>query len=375
MNRRHFLPLLAAPWVCRAATEPGFTPLFNGTNLDGWTVQGGPPTAFFVDHGDVVIHRGSNDPTWLRSLKDYENFDLRGEFFVKGWSDSGLLLHAPLHGNPMQTGMRVQIFQAKDTPPNPQSVGAIFPLVAPKLINVRGQGEWNGFRILSDWPKLQVWINGELVQDLDISAHPELKYRLRRGYLGLVNLSYPVRFRNFRIRELPSSDHWDVLYGQPSDYEKNWFLSEGKPQLDILNEVLYMDGAGHIATKEKFRNFELQAYVRGSRDHNGGVLFRSEGRGTHGIRYEIQLHPVEGAHYPTGSLYGIQRARYPHIRNGKWFHLYLRVEGPRCLVRINGETVCEYDRLDRLDEGYIELQAHRTGYWLEYKRVLIKRLK
>ena len=375
MQRRHFLPLLAAPCLGReaSAAEPGFTPLFDGQTLRGWTVEDGPPSAFYIDGGDVAIHRGGNDPAWLRSEKEYENFDLRGEFFLKGWSDSGILIHAPLHGKPMYTGMRINVFHQKDDPPNPQSAGAIFPVVAPRLVNVRNQGEWNDFRILSDWPKLQVWINGAMVQDLDVSAHPELKYRLRRGYLGLVSLSYPVRFRNFRIRELPAKERWEPLYLTPADAGK-WFISEGKPQLDLLGEVIYVDGAGHWATKEKFRDFELQLYIRGCRQHNGGVLFRSEGHGTKGFRYEIQLHNVEGAHYPTGSLYGIHRARYPRIEDEKWFHFHLRVQGPDCLVRINGETVCEYHKLEKLDEGYIELQGHRQGYWLEFKRVLVKRL-
>ena len=54
------------------------------------------------------------------------------------------------------------------------------------------------------------------------------------------------------------------------------------------------------------------------------------------------------------------------------FHLI--VQDARCLVQINGETVCEYDRLDNLDEGRIELQAHRPGYWTEFKQIRIKRL-
>jgi hypothetical protein len=41
---------------------------------------------------------------------------------------------------------------------------------------------------------------------------------------------------------------------------------------------------------------------------------------------------------------------------------------------VNGDTVMEYDRLERLEEGHLELQAHQPGCWLEYKRIRIKRL-
>ena len=44
------------------------------------------------------------------------------------------------------------------------------------------------------------------------------------------------------------------------------------------------------------------------------------------------------------------------------------------LVRINGDTVMEYDRLENLDEGFIELQAHDAGRWTEYKHIQVRHL-
>jgi hypothetical protein len=54
--------------------------------------------------------------------------------------------------------------------------------------------------------------------------------------------------------------------------------------------------------------------------------------------------------------------------------MQIRLEGPRCLVRINGDTVLEYDGLENVDEGAIEIQAHRPGSWLEHKHIRVKRL-
>jgi hypothetical protein len=377
MHRRAFLTatggaaaLFAMP---QDENESGFTALFDGKSLDGWSVRDGPEAAFYVNDGAIVVHESAGYPTWLRSARQYENFDFRGEFFVKGWCNSGIYLHAPEHGRNMWCGTKINIFHEVDAKPAPESMGSIFPLVPPLKVNVKNQGEWNTFRIVMDWPRLRVWTNGEPIQDLDMETVPELRHRLRSGYLGLESLSYPIRFRNLRVRELPSKVTWTPLYEGPSDFAK-WHVSDGKPVFEALGAVLHSDGVGHFATLDKFRDFELQMYVRHAWHHNGGVLFRTAGQGSRGRHYEIQLHDVEGAHYPTGSLYSIHRGLYPRIEPGQWWLLQLRVKDAGCLVRINGETVTQYDRLDNLDEGPIELQAHDAGRWTEYKHILVRRI-
>ena len=107
---------------------------------------------------------------------------------------------------------------------------------------------------------------------------PELRHRFRKGYLGFESLSYANRFRNLRIQELPATDRWQTLYSGPEDFD-NWYISEGKPKFQTLGEVIHADGAGHLATKEKFRDFELQLYVRHIKHHNSGILFRTSGQG------------------------------------------------------------------------------------------------
>ncbi len=376
MNRRGFLRSTSGLplFLLQAEPENGFVPLFDGKTLDGWTIQDGPQTAFYVNDGAIVIHESSGFPAWLRSAKEYENFDFRGEFFMKGWSDSGIYFHAPEHGRPMWNGMQIHLFHQVDEKPQPQSMGSIFPLVAPLKVNVRGKGEWNSFRILMDWPRLRVWTNDEVVQDLDVTSVPELRNRFRRGYLGFESLSYPLRFRNLRIRELPSTDNRASLYAAPEDFAEKWYVSEGKPNVALLGEVIHIDGGGHIATKEKFRDFELQLFVRHIKHHNSGILIRSAGKGLSGRNYEIQLHDVEGAHYPTGSLYHFKRSIYPKIEPEVWFPMQVNVKGRNLLVRINGDTVLEYDQLENLEGGNIELQAHTPGMWTEFKHIRVKRI-
>ena len=378
MTRRELLaaiPAVAFSHALRAAELPeeGFLSLFDGKTLDGWNVQDGLDTAFYVRDGAIVAHESSGFPAWLRSAKQYENFDFRGEFFLEGWMDSGIYIHAPEHGRPMGCGMQINLFHQHDDQPKPESMGSIFPLVPPLKVNVKNKGEWNSFRILMDWPHLRIWTNDEVIQDLDVTSVPELRYRFRRGYLGFQSLSYPIRIRRLRVRELPSKDDWQTLYSRPEHFE-NWLIT-GEPIVQLLGEVIHADGNGQITTKEKFRDFELQFYVRHVKHHNSGIMFRGGGgSGPGSRRYEVQLHDVEGAHYPTGSLYSIKRSIYPRIEPEVWYPVRLVVNGRNCLVRVNGDTVLEYDRLENLSEGPIELQAHAPGKWTEFKEILVRRI-
>jgi hypothetical protein len=377
MRRREFLstPALA---LAQGESETGFTSLFDGKTLKGWTIQDGPQSAFYVEAGSIAGHETSGFPAWLRSEKEYENFDLRLEFFIRGWMDGGVLFHAPEHGRPSWAGKLIKIFQQLDKEPQTNSMGAVFPIVAPKLINVRGKGEWNTMRILMDWPRLRVWTNDQLIQDLDCDEHPAIHHRLRQGFIGLSTLSYPLRFRNLRIRELPAKEKWETLFETDADLD-NWYVSESNQrtpaQFLARNGVIWADGLGHLATKKSYRDFELQLYVRHLKHHNSGVLFRTAGKGLASSRsYEIQLHDVEDSHFPTGSLYYFKRSVYPRIEPEKWYLMQLIVQGRECIVRIDGQTVTIYDKLDNVEEGHIELQAHQAGRWTEFKRIRVKPL-
>jgi hypothetical protein len=371
LPRRNFVAAALAVPAAAQTSSASPVPLFDGKSLAGWSIEEGPETAFHVVDGSVAVHESGGFPVWLKSAKQYENFDLRGEFFVRGWIDSGIYFHAPEHGRNTWEGIQLKIFHQAEDKPRSNSMGSLFPLVAPRLVNVKSKGEWNTFRIRMDWPRLQVWSNDAPIHDIDVEAHPELKYRRRTGYLGLASLGYPIRFRNFTIEELAPKEKWDVLYAGPASMDR-WRVLDGKPRFEAIGPVLRGDGQGDLATNEKFRDFELRMYVRGMKGHNSGVLFRISDTDA-AKRYEIQLHDPEEAHYPTGSLYHFKRSTYPKIEPERWFPFHLIVKDRRCLVRINGETVCEYDELENAAAGGIGLQAHRQGYWTEFKDIRVNR--
>ncbi len=378
MQRRTFLmstAIAVAPALVRAS---GSQSIFNGKDLSGWHIVDGPESSFYVEDGAICASPSSGWPAWLSTDRKFENFDLSLEFFVSGWSDGGVYFASPQYGPPSACGYKVNIFQQIDAEPRPNSMGAIFPVVAPTKVNVKNKREWNTMRVRFDWPTLQVWTNGEMIHNLDVRQNPELAHRLRKGTIGLEALGYPLKFRNLRIEELPSSDRWTVLYSEAADIEKNWMITDNSERAPVrfagYGPVLWCDGSGNLGTKELYQDFEFQLYIRGPREHNSGVIFRSNGETTSiAGKYEIQVHNVPEAHYPTGSLYHYKRAvRYPQIQDEKWYLFQMGAKGADCWVRVNGETVMEYSGLKNLKPGRIELQAHRPGVWVEFQDIRVK---
>lgn len=111
VDRRSFLAAAAIPCALGATTPAaqaqeaaGFIPLFDGHTLAGWVIEEGQDSSFYVKDGAIVAHESAMPPTWLRSQGQYENFEATGEFFVKGWMDSGFCFHAPEHGEQQQPG-------------------------------------------------------------------------------------------------------------------------------------------------------------------------------------------------------------------------------------------------------------------------------
>src|SRR5260370_29896077 len=90
-----FLPaLLLALGSLAVAAEPGFTSLFNGKNLDGWTLVGGVGPGYTVENGVLVCpaNGGGN----LLTNAEYRYFALRLEFRLEEGSNNGVGIRAPL---------------------------------------------------------------------------------------------------------------------------------------------------------------------------------------------------------------------------------------------------------------------------------------
>jgi hypothetical protein len=228
---KHFLTLLvvlaglAVVQPGAAVEDDGFVRLFpqDGTPK-GWTVrewndlakEAGKDTAWTVKDG--VLRSGKRRGTWLVSEKEYGDFILEFEIKLGELGNSGVALRAPLRGDPAFDGMELQIAdyryntKAKDS----ELTGGIYRAIAPTK-QVYKPTAWNTFRIELKGVRLKVTLNGEVIQDVDLTKYdqpvkrhdntdaPPVKDRPRKGHIGFQHLSrdsVPVQIRAARIKEL-----------------------------------------------------------------------------------------------------------------------------------------------------------------------------
>ena len=201
-----FVSATAQPAVCQTDKQ-GYTPLFNGENLDGWVVIGPVKDAFTVEDGVLACTKAGGQ--WLRTTERYEDFILRLEYKISEGGNSGIFIRATRYGNPAYTGMEVQILDDAGKEPDVHSSGALYGSVAPKKNAAKPAGEWNEVEITCDGRRIAVVLNGELLYDIDINDYAvplegrtPLKERVRLGYIGLQDYGDPVWFRNIRIKVL-----------------------------------------------------------------------------------------------------------------------------------------------------------------------------
>lgn len=180
--------------------EEGFVALFNGRDFDGWWFWGDNPAAFIVnDQAEIELVQTGAAAIMTRDR--YDNFILRVEFLTEG-GNSGIFLRAPRASRQSYIGMEFQIYLGPDAEVNDDMTGAIYQQAAPLVNAIRPAGEWNELEIICDGPHLKATLNGQLIQDINLDEHPELKHRLRDGFIGLQDHRDFVKFRNVRVKRL-----------------------------------------------------------------------------------------------------------------------------------------------------------------------------
>jgi len=222
--------LLLAPASARAAEE-GFTPLFDGKSLAGWTIHCLPKDKAFaakawtVDQGTILAnsigHKG-HFYVLLATNKEYGDFVLRLRFQVpRGVTgNSGIQIRSRYNAD---TGW-MQGPQIDIDPPNPRgTTGKLWnegPGEHRWLSNVPNPGlkflyadegdGWNDLEITAQGMKIKTVLNGVTAVDYDGSGvlDDELHKKHGVGVKGLIALqmhSYDqlkLRFKDIRIQEL-----------------------------------------------------------------------------------------------------------------------------------------------------------------------------
>ena len=204
--------LSAASVASIDAAEKGFDTLFDGSNLDRWTLVNKKGPGYVIEEGVLVCPRegGGN----LFTKKEYANFVLRLDFKVEPGGNNGIGLRTPMKGNPAYAGMEIQVLDdyaeqyAKLKPT--QYCGSIYDLFPVKRGALKKAGQWNSEEIRCDGRRVTIKLNGKVVVDANLDditdeekkrQHPGLSRK--DGHIGFLGHGTRVEFRNVRIKELP----------------------------------------------------------------------------------------------------------------------------------------------------------------------------
>ena len=211
LSRRIRFAALLATLLLPAASAlagDGWKPLFDGKSLAGWQPVRGPMDNWTVERG-VLLCTGKPGSKWIATKETFDDFELELEFNVSAGGNSGVFLRVPLEGRPAFDGIEIQI--ADDLSPKYQAkpiikhTGAVYDLQPPGKKAAKPAGQWQTMRIRCAGRRLDVFLNGQQIQDVDLDGYPEKEKThaaLKRagGHVGLQNHGVPIRFRSLRIR-------------------------------------------------------------------------------------------------------------------------------------------------------------------------------
>jgi len=207
--------------------EKGFVSLFDGKTLDGWEQKNGTATYEVVD-GTIKGTTAVGSPnSFLCSTKEYANFELRFDVKVDNELNSGVQIRSisdPEINNGRVHGPQVEIEAGPAEAGYIYSEGTGRKWISPeqpKHDHFKNE-QWNSYKVIADGPRIQTFINGKRIEDLETAEVESLK-----GFFGLQvhsvnkkkaeNGPYTVQWRNIRIRELDGSERRTIraTHGTP----------------------------------------------------------------------------------------------------------------------------------------------------------------
>ena len=190
----------------------GWKLLFNGQNLDGWSVAGGSgSSAFVVEDGSIHTRPGSGMLWYTR--EKIGNATLRVIYKMSASDgNSGVFIRIPSEPSnerfAIHHGIEVQIDDGED---DWHCTGVLYSMTKALSRPAKPAGEWNTMDIRMEGARTIVKINGALVTDYDgISPVPGRTYpwepargqRPESGYIGLQHHDdrAAVYFREISVR-------------------------------------------------------------------------------------------------------------------------------------------------------------------------------
>ena len=141
--------------------------LFNGKNLDGWTVHG--TELWYVEDGLLVCESGPDKAYgYLSTDKYYDDFELTLEFKQEANGNSGVFIRSTVEG-PKVSGWQVEVAPpGSDTGGVYESYGRGWLIKPDKSKDsALKMGEWNEMKIRVVGDKITTWLNGTPMIELE----------------------------------------------------------------------------------------------------------------------------------------------------------------------------------------------------------------
>lgn len=207
--------LLASVIAAGSAFSAEAVSLFDGKTLAGWKQNNGTAKYEVVD-GTIVGTTAEGSPnSFLSTEKLYGDFEMEFEVKVDDALNSGIMIRSQTKdGKPdgRVNGPQVEIEASREKGAEAGYVygEAIGGWMTPKerLIPHKKfkDGEWNKFKIIAKGPRIQVWINGEAVEDLTdekvFASHPKGFISLQVHSIKKGEGPYKVAWKNLTLKEL-----------------------------------------------------------------------------------------------------------------------------------------------------------------------------
>lgn len=131
-----------------------------------------------------------------------------------------------------------------------------------------------------------------------------------------------------------------------------------------------------------FKNFEFKVDVYTHPGSASGIYFHThyEEEGTPASGYEAQINASREGESKTGSLVGAREVNTAPHRDNEWFNYYIKVDGDKVTVKVNGETVNEFtepadaEGPGTLRHGTIGLEAVGSDSRVDFRNAMIRLL-
>ncbi len=204
-----------APSADAPSGDEGFTPIFNGKDLDDWQGLNGSTDSYYVKDGMLICKAHGKEHIFTK--KKFSDFILRFDFKLEPGGNNGVGIRTQVHRAPHIYGMEIQVLD--DDAPKHEDIkpwqhhGSIYGVVPAKTGHTRPAGEWNTEEILCQGSHVRVTLNGTVIVDADLDKiklptpdgkdHPGMKYTEGHISLHAHGNGQEVYFKNLRVKELP----------------------------------------------------------------------------------------------------------------------------------------------------------------------------